>query len=161
MKKWGIGKAKTSNNLTFWFSFKTVAKVLDKDDRSLDVPLEDGEQVERTITRALVPNMLGWLTGDLKLLGFEGRNLKRLNPADPDAHDFGDVEVLAVCGEKEYPAGSGKMTEEWKLARPWKEPEKPADEEIDAHFSALQDAFETELAKAGVGQPSQEEAVTY
>lgn len=139
VKKWGVGKAKTSSNLMFWVTFKIDKKVLDENDRGLDVPLESAEQFERNINRALTPNALSWLVGDLKVLGFDDAHLHRLDPQHPEAFDFEGKRALLRNTAKDK---DGKKFEEWKIQRPREEPERPQAEVLEATFAILSEQLQ-------------------
>ena len=91
------------------------------------------EAAERTIFWTFTPKTMDWVTRDLARLGYNKSSFRFLDPDDPNAHSFEDVEIPVYFTYEEY---QGKWKEKWKLGgqREVKPVEAKKVRELDAMF---------------------------
>ena len=118
-------------------------------DRTGEVSNFDGPY-ERTIYLVLTdatlgtPDKPGWVMQLLQFLGFNGTSFSQLDPAHPQAIDFTNKEVDAVCQVETY---EGKDREKWNILRGGSNnsPAKPLPNKairgLDAKFGKLLKSF--------------------
>lgn len=149
MVKWEIAPLGNNGNLFFFLDFKVIGPQSDSGEDGVAFSRPES----RSLRRALVPRGLDWLMADLRQLGFEGKELARLDPTAPNAHDFSGREFTAVCEYKDSQDGT-KTYEEWRLVQAR---QKASVEQKANTFAALQQLVDV---KAGPSTP-REGPVTY
>lgn len=113
---------------------------------------------ERTIRRFLTNKAaIDWLVADIYTLGFQGkRDLSRLSPSHPDAHDFSDATFFVSCRHKE--GTNGGTFEDWRIVRPVAKPKAASDEDIDRATRRLGKLFEDGFTRFDAKPAAQEQA---
>jgi hypothetical protein len=106
---WGWSET-GSGNARFWMSFHVLGKA-DRDNLKADpTPCAPGTG-SWSITLASEDNV-AWLISNVQSLGYDGHDLRALDPDEPDAFNFEGKEFFASCKHDEY---MGRTSEKWSL----------------------------------------------
>jgi hypothetical protein len=99
IKEWGFGKS--SKKKTPYFEV-TVLVTAGKDDAGNEVELE--KAVRRSIQMYLTPRAMNMTTANIRALGYEDKDLSRLNPDNEDYFDLRNKQVLVRVQHETYEA---------------------------------------------------------
>lgn len=142
IQKWGFTEAKTGTPQLF-FSV-SISKEIDSKE------LKDCPQYERTIFRAITENTIGFVSADLKNLGYPHPTFDQLEPDHPQAYSFEGHEVKVRC--KHGVDQKGAPREEWSFAFGGSFEGKPVEKskvsKLNALFGSYLKANATALATA-------------
>lgn len=116
-------------------------------------------QEERTFRRSLANDkLIAWLVADIMALGFKGKDLRRLDPSNSEAHDFAENPFILTCGDGK-PAADGRVYEDWRVVRDQDAPLRASKDQVQAAFDAIGEVFSAKMEKRleSETQPSKEE----
>ncbi len=93
-----------------------VLKIVPTGRYRLDEPdaLEQVQEQERRIYRAITDNTISYFLDDLVYLGFEGDSFTELDPSTPGFHDLTGLLIDATCSHETF---KGKQSEKWQIYR--------------------------------------------
>lgn len=147
-KTWGLGKAGTGTP-QFVIGLQVTEMARDEYDPTAGFePLQDSEgqpaPLKRQVFMAITPGTQKMVEANLKSLGYTGAlKASRLNPGNPDSHDFSKLDILVQCSHDNY---QGRDREKWELARQMRSQMTREDQDqFDQMFAGVTD---DEIAKA-------------
>jgi hypothetical protein len=131
----------------FWtLTFDVTESIPDRGNLADEgTPLE--KPATRSLRRVLSPQNVDWLLGDVRQLGFEGKDLRQLDPDNPNAFDFGGKQFVARCVYKDY---QDKTYEEWRIE---KQSKKADTSTIAAAIAEMQEALTGDALDKGDNDP--------